>query len=106
MNKTAILAMAAVVAASGWGCASHRAANGGRPATAKEGFLTNQSHLIGQVEYNRETREMRVQMTHSSDWYVYREVPPELYEAFAKSGSKGAFFVQEVKGRFPGRREE
>ena len=106
MNKTAIWAVAAVVVVSGWGCASHRTAGGGRPVAAKEGFLTNQSHLIGRVEYDRETREMRVQMAHSSDWYVYRDVPPELYEAFVKSASKGAFFVQEVKGRFPGRREE
>ena len=62
--------------------------------------------MIGKVEYDRDTREMRVQMANSSDWYVYRDVPPEVYEAFAKSGSKGAFFVQEVKGQFPGRREE
>lgn len=105
MNKTAVLALAAALAAAaGSGCATHQAA---KPEKSPlERFATDKSHLIGKLEYDRETREMRVQMANSSDWYVYRDVPPGLYEAFVKSASKGAFFVQEVKGQFPGRREE
>lgn len=105
MNKMAILVLAALVVASVSGCATHKAA--AKPEkSGLERFATDKSQLIGKVEYDRKTREMRVQMANSSDWYVYRDVPPGLYEAFVKSASKGAFFVQEVKGRFPGRREE
>jgi hypothetical protein len=105
MNKMVLFALAAAVGASVSGCATHKA--GAEPPKAgMERFTTDKSHLIGKVEYDRESREMRVQMANSSDWYVYRDVPPGLYEAFVKSASKGAFFAKEVKGQFPGRREE
>ena len=105
MNRAVLFALAAAVGASVSGCATHKA--GAEPPKAGlERFTTDKSHLIGKVEYDRETREMRVQMANSSDWYVYRDVPPGLYESFVKSASKGAFFAKEVKGQFPGRREE
>lgn len=105
MNKMVLFALAAAVGASGLGCATHKAA--AKPEkSGLERFATDKSQLIGKVEYDRKTREMRVQMANSSDWYVYRDVPPGLYEAFVKSASKGAFYAQEVKGQFPGRREE
>lgn len=59
-----------------------------------------ESELLGKIGYNAETRELRVQMAHSSDWYVYKGVPPEVAEGLWKSKSKGGFFGAHVKGRY------
>ena len=64
------------------------------------------SDLIGWIGYDAEARVLRVQFIHSSDWYLYQDVPAETAEAFFKSESKGTFFGRRIKGRFEYVREE
>ena len=33
--------------------------------------------------------------------YQYYNVPPSIYEAFLNAGSKGLFFISQIKDRFP-----
>ena len=58
------------------------------------------SDLIGKLAYDAETKVLRVQMIHSSDWYLYKDVPEEVAEKFYRSASKGGYFGAHVKGRY------
>lgn len=94
---TAVVVLAAAAGAQAWpGKASKEAAAwaAGRDAAVDD------SELIGRIGYNAETRELRVQMAHSSDWYVYKDVPADVAEGLWKSKSKGGFFGAHVKGRY------
>lgn len=64
------------------------------------------SDLIGRAGYDAEAKELRIQMVHSSDWYIYKDVPPEVADEFWKSDSKGAFFGANIKGRYEYERKE
>jgi hypothetical protein len=64
------------------------------------------SDLIGKLGYDAETRVLRVQMIHSSDWYLYQDVPAEVAEKFYRSASKGGYFGAHVKGRYEFVRQE
>lgn len=64
------------------------------------------SDLIGKIGYDAEAKVLRVQMVHSSDWYLYRDVPSEVAEAFYRSRSKGGYFGAHVKGRYEFERQE
>ncbi|MBR6021942.1 MAG: KTSC domain-containing protein [Kiritimatiellae bacterium] len=59
------------------------------------------SELIGRVGYDAEKEELRVQMAHSSDWYIYKGVPAAVAQGLWESKSKGGYFGAHVKGRYP-----
>lgn len=65
-----------------------------------------ESDLIGKLGYDAEARVLRVQMIHSSDWYLYQDVPAEVAEKFYRSASKGGYFGAHVKGRYKFVRQE
>ena len=64
------------------------------------------SDLIGKLGYDAEGKVLRVQMVHSSDWYLYQDVPSEVAEGFYRSASKGGYFGAHVKGRYKFVRQE
>lgn len=64
------------------------------------------SDLIGKLGYDAEGKVLRVQMVHSSDWYLYQDVPAEVAEKFYRSASKGGYFGAHVKGRYKFVRQE
>ena len=59
-----------------------------------------ESSLIERVAYDAETRTLSVQMHNSSDTYLYKDVPPSLFEKFLEADSKGAFYVKKIKNQF------
>ena len=74
------------------------------PATAEEPSRweveVEDSELIGRIGYDGETEELRIQMVHSSDWYVYKGVPEKVARGLRDSKSKGGYFGAHVKGRY------
>ena len=64
------------------------------------------SDLIGRAGYDAEAKELRIQMVHSSDWYIYKDVPQDVADEFWKSDSKGTFFGANIKGRYEYERKE
>jgi len=59
-----------------------------------------ESSLIERVAYDAETQTLSIQMHNSSDTYLYKGVPPALFEDFLEADSKGAFYVKKIKGQF------
>ena len=64
------------------------------------------SELIGKLAYDEDEGVLYVQMANSSDWYGYEGVAADVAEAFMAAESKGTFFNQHVKGKYPVRRWE
>ncbi len=60
-----------------------------------------QSSLIDRIVFDDDTNELFVWFKNSHR-YVYEGVPRAIYDAFAKAGSAGRFFNEQVKGRFAG----
>lgn len=58
------------------------------------------SSFLAKVGYDPEAKVLAVQMKHSSDTYLYQEVPQSLFDDFLAADSKGAFYVKNVKGKF------
>jgi len=102
-SKTAALALALALGAA-WVCPAKPSPD--EAWAAGRNAAVGGSDLIGRTGYDAETRELRIQMVHSSDWYVYKDVPPEVADEFWKSESKGAFFGARIKGRYEFERKE
>lgn len=65
-----------------------------------------ESSLIDKIGYDAESKTLAVQMLNSSDTYLYKNVPPSVYDHFLEAPSKGAFFVESIKGKYPQQTEE
>lgn len=67
------------------------------------GFLTVpvESTSIKSIAYDAQTREMEVQF-HKGDQRLYHfyGVPPDVFQEFALSDSKGSFYHQHIKDRY------
>lgn len=59
------------------------------------------SSAISFADYNAKTRELVITFA-KGNFYTYFGVPPELYEKFIASDSKGKFFNLYIKDRFLG----
>ena len=57
------------------------------------------STLIESVGYNLDREEMTVRF-HNGAEYVYSGVPFLVYEALVGAKSAGAFFINQVKGKY------
>jgi len=63
-----------------------------------------ESSNIAAVGYDLHSQRLEVEFTGrggaAGSVYQYVAVPPELYERFMNSPSKGGFFAREIKGKF------
>lgn len=58
------------------------------------------STAIRSLSYDVTKRELWVMFT-TGRRYVYADVPPEVYRAFFSATSRGTFFNQEIRERYP-----
>jgi len=58
------------------------------------------SSNICSVGYESETRTMEVEF-HSSGIYQYAGVPETVYQGFMRAASKGSYFHDQIKDRYP-----
>jgi hypothetical protein len=59
------------------------------------------STLIRKTAYDPDHRVLSVWFVTSGKRYDYGAVPPETYAAFRQAFSKGRFFNDHIRGRFP-----
>ena len=65
-----------------------------------------QSSNIEAIGYDPETSRLRVRFNKRDSLYEYNDVPPEIFEAFRTSDSKGGFFQRNILRTFNGRKME
>ncbi|MBU0718161.1 MAG: KTSC domain-containing protein [Planctomycetes bacterium] len=58
------------------------------------------SSNIRSVGYNLDTRTLEVEF-HSGGIYQYAGVPETIYQGFMRAASKGSYFHDHIKGRYP-----
>ena len=59
-----------------------------------------ESSSLRSIGYDRATATLEVEFINGGV-YRYANVPPELWSAFRDSDSKGKFFLDQVRDRFP-----
>lgn len=59
-----------------------------------------ESALIARAGYDAETQMMGIQMVETGDTYYYKGVSQAVYDGFVAAESKGAYFVQNIKGQY------
>lgn len=59
---------------------------------------TPESSNIGSASYNAESGEMTVRFNSGGSWSY--TVPPDVWDGFKNSPSKGEYLHRQVKGRF------
>jgi len=65
-----------------------------------------ESSLIAKAGYDAATQVLSIQMVNSSDVYNYQAVPQAVYDSFLAAESKGAFYVQSIKGQYENEKSE
>ena len=58
------------------------------------------SSLLDKVGYDPEAKVLAVQMNYSSDVYLYRGVPLDVFDDLLAADSKGAYYVKNIKGKY------
>lgn len=58
------------------------------------------SAVIRSFDYDDARRELRIRFQ-SGKSYIYRDVPRETFVAMKRSFSKGEFFNEHIRDRFP-----
>lgn len=58
------------------------------------------SSVIAGYSYNKDEQILRIVFV-SGLVYLYKGVPPAIFESFKRSGSKGIYFNQFIKNRYP-----
>ena len=51
------------------------------------------------IGYNGETQELHVQFL-SGGYYIYHDIPQEVFDGMLDAPSKGSFLNRDVKGRY------
>ena len=59
-----------------------------------------ESSLILAIGYDKGTQVLEVVLRNELS-YEYDDVPPEVVEAFMQAGSKGKFFVENIRDVYP-----
>jgi hypothetical protein len=57
------------------------------------------SSTVASIQYDHVARELTVDF-HRSGRYIYRDVPPDVAQAFTLSSSKGQYLERYIKGRY------
>jgi hypothetical protein len=60
------------------------------------------SEAIAQIEYDADAATLFVRFT-SGEWYAYLGVPAPVHAAFVAAESKGRFFQDHIRDRYPHR---
>lgn len=61
---------------------------------------TLSSSLISRIRYDEDARTLAVRFRDDRA-YLYRDVPPRVFEAMKRAPSAGRYYNEEVKGRYP-----
>ncbi|MGH6957800.1 MAG: KTSC domain-containing protein [Caulobacteraceae bacterium] len=61
---------------------------------------TPDSSAIRAIRYDAERQRLVVRFI-DGDEYAYVGVPGEVHRSFAEAESKGRFFAQQIRGRYP-----
>jgi hypothetical protein len=64
-----------------------------------------ESSFLSKLGYDPEAKVLAIQMQNSSDTYLYQNVPASIYADFLAADSKGAFYVEKIKGQFESTRK-
>jgi len=56
--------------------------------------------MMTHVDYNKSMRELQIAFT-SGKTYVYFDVPQSVFRDLLKAGSKGSFFLDNIKDIYP-----
>jgi KTSC domain len=64
------------------------------------GMETPQSTAVRAIRYDSERQRLIVRFI-DGDEYAYVGVPGEVHRSFVDAESKGRFFSQSIRGRFP-----
>jgi uncharacterized protein YraI len=62
-----------------------------------------ESEAIDEIDCDAGTSRMFVRFAHG-EWYTYFAVPASIYEAFIAAESRGRFFHEHIRDRYPYRR--
>ena len=57
------------------------------------------SSVIAAIEYEPASKSLLVHYVSGAS-YVYKEVPPEVYDEMKRAFSKGTFLNKRIKGRY------
>lgn len=63
-------------------------------------FQPVESSLISRAGYDAEAQIMAVHMVENSNIFYYKGVPQAIYDGFVAAESKGAYYNENVKGKF------
>ena len=69
-------------------------------------LLPVESSLIDKAGYDAAAQTLVIKLVNGSDLYVYQGISQALYDGFLAAESKGAFFVENIKGKFPTQKDE
>lgn len=58
------------------------------------------SEAVAQIEYDAPAQTLFVRFT-SGEWYAYFDVPARTHADFVAADSKGRFFQDHIRDRFP-----
>lgn len=73
------------------------------PVIDPDSFDSPESSTVVHAEYDKETRKMRVNFKHGTD-YFFDDMDPELWHDFVLARSKGSFFSSRIRPFFHGRK--
>jgi hypothetical protein len=59
-----------------------------------------ESSLISRAGYDAENQRLAIQMVENADTYYYTGVSQAVYDGFLAAESKGAYFVENIKGKY------
>ena len=58
------------------------------------------SSFLDKVGYDAQAKVLAIQMKNSSDVYLYRDVPVDVFDDLLAADSKGAYYVKHIKGKY------
>ncbi len=64
------------------------------------------SSAVKAIGYDAATQTLFVQMLATTEVYAYENVPAKVYDSFLSSKSKGRFYTDKVKGKFPSAKKD
>jgi hypothetical protein len=59
-----------------------------------------ESSLVAKADYVAETQMMAVELVNNPNIHYYKGVPQAVYAGFLAAESKGAYFVDNIKGQY------
>ncbi|MBC8165530.1 MAG: KTSC domain-containing protein [Bryobacteraceae bacterium] len=76
-----------------------RSSNSEMPVIHRMRRVSVDSEAIASIGYHRKTRTLEVRFR-STETYRYAKVPPQVFQEFIASESKGHYFQRQIRGRY------